>query len=167
MPEDLLLELECPITVAGRLENIEDLMRVVIREVGWAVEGMRGSSLAFENAWQRIAKDVARGRAPEIHDGRSSFVEAFELRLNQIRGAHRLASSLRSLDREDVPDPDVLLTEIAGLERLKVNVIDRWRTVDDLEELAVEHYPLSASRLEALAASHPPPQAWFEEGTPI
>ena len=42
MPEDLLLELETAGPVAGSLANAGDLMRVVGREVSWAVEGMKG-----------------------------------------------------------------------------------------------------------------------------
>jgi hypothetical protein len=167
MPEDLLLGLESAVPVAGRLANIDDLMRVVIRELGWAMEDMVGSALVFENAWRRIIKDIARGQSPAIHAARPSLVETLELRLDHIRSTHRLAASLRGLGREDVPNPDVLLAEIAGLERLKASVFDRWQTLDDLEALAVEYYPLSASRLEALATSHPPPQTWYDEGTPI
>ena len=70
MPEDLLLELETATSVAESLENIEDLFRVVVREVGWAVEGMKGSARAFENAWRRIILDVARGHTAEIQEAR-------------------------------------------------------------------------------------------------
>src|SRR5262249_10835750 len=99
MPEDLLLELEPAAPVVGSLENIEDLMRVVVRELGLAVEGMKGSALTFEHAWRRIVLDVARGQTTEMHAIRPGLLRAFEKRLRQVKDTHTLATWLRKLGR--------------------------------------------------------------------
>jgi hypothetical protein len=164
MPEDLLLELEPAAPVAESLENIADLRHEAMRQalhVGLAVKGMRGSAVTFENIWRRIVLDVAKGQTTEMQAARPRLLSAFEKRLAQLKDTHVLAAWLRKLGSADVPDPDILLPEIAGLERLKANVFDRWQSADDLERLAVEHYPLSQTQLEQIAAMHPPPPEWY------
>ena len=148
MSEDLLLELETAAPVAGSLENIEDLLRVVVRGVGWAVEGMKGSAFAFENAWRRIVLDVARGQTAEIQAARPRFLSAFEKRFGRLKRTYAVASWLHKPGGAGVQDPDALLSEIAGMERLKAGVFDRWQTADDLEDLAARDYPLTTADLD-------------------
>src|SRR5207247_538100 len=91
MPEDLLLELETAAPVAGSLENVEDLVRVVAREMGWAVQGMKESALTFENAWRRIITDVAKGETTEIQTLRPRLLNSFAQRLSLLKRIHALA----------------------------------------------------------------------------
>jgi hypothetical protein len=161
MPEDLLLELEAA-PVAGRLENIEDLMRVVVREVGGAVEDMKESARTFESAWQRLIVEVAKGKTAEIQADRTRLLDLFNKQLGRLKQTHSLAAWLKNLGGANVPDPDVLLPEIAGMERLKTSVLDRWQSADDLEKLAAAHYPLSQTRLQQIASAHAPPAEWYQ-----
>jgi hypothetical protein len=165
MPEDLLVQLEtAPPSVAGRLENIEDLVRVVIREVGWAVEGMQGSVSVFENAWRRIVLDVAQGRTAEMQMVRQRLLQAFAKRLDLLKRTHALAGDLRKVHgQETIPDPDILLPEIAGMERLKADVFDRWQTSDDLEDLAARDYPLTTADLDRIGPLRRPPASYYAE----
>jgi hypothetical protein len=162
MPEDLLLELETTAPVAGRLENIEDLMRVVVREVGGAVEDMKGSASAFESAWQRLIVEIAKGKTAEIQADRPRLLGIFEKQLGRLKQTYSLAAWLNKLGSANVPDPAALLPEIAGMERLKTSVFDRWQSADDLEQLAVSHYPLSQARLQQIAIEHAPPAEWYQ-----
>ncbi len=127
MSEDLLLELEAAGPVAENLENIEDLVRVVVREVGWAVEGMKGSALAFENGWRRMILDVAKGETTEMQAIRPRLLDAFERRLSLLKRTRALAAWLVALGRADTPNPDILAPEIASMERLKAHVFDHWQ----------------------------------------
>ena len=74
MSEDLLLELKAAAPIVADLEGLEkqgpvleQLWRLFLDQVGAAVEGMKGSSLAFENVWRRAVLDVAGGRTAEVH----------------------------------------------------------------------------------------------------
>ncbi len=163
MPEDLLQELETAAPVAGSLENIEDLVRIVVRQVGWAVEGMKGSALTFENGWRRIVMDVARGQTAEMQALRPQLMSAFEKRLSLLRQTHVLAKWLRDLGRANVPDPDALLPEIVGMERLKAAVFDLWQTADDLEDLAARDYPLTTADLDQIGPHRRPPASYYAE----
>ena len=162
MSVDLLEKLEAAAPVAGNLENIEDLIRVFAREVSYAVNGMKGSALLFEDVWRRLILDVAGGKTAETQAFRPRLLKAFEERLALLEHAYDRAAWLCQLGRADVSKPDVLLPEINGMEALKVNVFDRWQSTEDLERLAVEYYPLTQARLETIAAAHCP----LRNGTP-
>lgn len=162
MSEDLLLELETTAPVAGRLENVEDLLRVLSREVRGAVEGVKGSASAFETIWRRTISEVAKGRTAEMQAARPRLLSAFEKRLHLLKQIQVLTGWLSRLNEMDAPDSSVLALEIEGMEQLKTRVFERWQTTDDLEKLAVEHYPLSQSRLQQIAATHAPPPEWYQ-----
>jgi hypothetical protein len=164
MPEDLLPELEPAPAVAESLENVEDLVRVIARNVSMAVEGMKGTARAWENAWRNVmVRDVAKGQTAEIHAERPRLLNAFERRLSLLKNTHAFAKWLRELGRADEPDPDILLPEIAGMERLKANVFDRWQTAEDLEDLAARNYPLTTADLDQIGPGRRPPASYYAE----
>jgi hypothetical protein len=166
MPEDLLLELETPPPVAGSLQSIEDLAREVLlhaNQVAMAVDGMKGSALTFENIWRRIIVQVANGQTKEMQLAHPRLVSAFQKRLGLLKQTHTLATWLRNLGRADVPDPDVLLSEIAGLERLKSTVFDQWETAENLEDLAARDYPLTTADLDQIGPQRRPPGSYYAE----
>jgi len=163
MPENVLLELETAPPVAGNLENIEDLVRVVRRELAWAVEGIKGSAIAFDRTWRRIVMAVARGETAQMQAARPGLVIAFEQRLSQLKETQNLAAWLHTPGAANGPSPDVLLPDIVGMERLKARVLDRWQTADDLEELAARDYPLSSADLDRLGPPRRPPASYYAE----
>lgn len=163
MPEDLLLELETVASASDNLQNIEDLVRVMSREVTSAVERIRGSAQSFEEAWRRIVVEVAKGQTIEMHAARPRLLNALAKRLKLLKESHTLASWLRKLGRVEVSDSDVLLPDIAGLERLKTNVFDRWQTPEDLEDLAARDYPLTTAHLEQIGQQRRPPASFYAE----
>jgi hypothetical protein len=169
MPDDLVLELKSgapspvDMEVLEKQEHaLEHLWHVYLGQVNAAVEGMKGSGLAFENNWRRIILDVAEGRTAEMQAARPRLLTALEHWLDLLKRAHALAQRLRrEHGTEQVAEPDVLLPEIAALEQLKAGVFDRWQTAEDLERLAVEYYPLSQSQLRRIAATSAPPADWY------
>lgn len=165
MPEDLLQALETPPAVCGNLETIADLERIAMRELGWAVEGMKGSAAIFENAWRRIVLEVAKRQTAEMQAARPRLLAALDNRLRLLRQTHALASSFRRLNRPDSPDPSILDSEIAALERLKASAFDRWQTPEDLEDLAARDFPLSTAELDKLGPTRRPPPSFYAADT--
>jgi hypothetical protein len=163
MPEDLLQELQIGNPAAESLEKIEQLVLVHERDVGLAVEGMRGSFRVFENIWQQIVMDVAKGQTTEVQTARQQLLLAFQKRLNLLRLYHALATLLHESDKMCTPAPDVLAPEIAGLERLKAEVFDRWQSAEDLEELAARDYPLTTEYLDRVGPNRQPPASYYAE----
>jgi hypothetical protein len=163
MPADLLRGLETAGPVVGSLENVADLVRVVARELSGAVEGMQGSAGTFENAWRRIVVEVATGKTAEMQAVRQRLLDAFEKRLSLLRQAYELASWLSKLGRADVPNPEIVRAEIAGMERLKATVFERWQSPEDLEDLAARDYPLTTADLDRLGPHRRPASSWYTE----
>lgn len=163
MSEDLLLELGPPPQLAESLGKIEKLLLVHERDVIRAIEGMQGSARAFENTWRQIVLHVARGNTAEMQAARPHLLKALETRLAQLRLYQALATALHKQGRTDVPNPDVLLPEIEGLERMKTQVFASWETAEDLEDLAARDYPLTTADLDKIGPHRRPPASYYQE----
>jgi hypothetical protein len=169
MPEGLLLEeLENAAPVAESLEKIEDTLRDVAGKLGWVAERMNGTARLYENAWRRIVTNVAKGQTAEMQAARPRLLSAFENWLGLLRQAHALLGRYPERGWTALPNPDVLLPEIAGMERLKARVFDHWQSADDLEDLAARDYPLTTADLDRIGPHRRPPESWYaEEGKPF
>jgi hypothetical protein len=171
MPENLLLELEAAAPLAVDLEGLEkqgpaleQLWGVYLNQVGTAVERLKDSAQIFENAWREVILSVARGHTGEMQALRPQIMSTFERCLSALKGVHALAGKLRrSHGDQAVPDPDILLPEIAGMERQKTRVFDRWRTAEDLEDLAARDYPLTTADLDQIGPQRRPPASYYAE----
>jgi hypothetical protein len=168
MPEDLLLGLETAAPVTGSLDNIRDLLKIARREFGWAAEGIKGTTLKFEKAWQRIVLDVSRGQTERMHALRPQLLLHFQSGLDFLKKAQATALALRRTDRADVPHGDVILAEMAGMERFKARVFDLWQTAEDLEDLAARDYPLTTADLDEIGPHRrPAPSYYADESKPF
>ncbi len=162
MADSVLLELETAPQIAESLEYIHEFVHADARMVS-AVEGMRGSTELFENAWRRMVIDVAKGQTAEIQSARTQLLSAFEKRLRLLKETNAVAGFLIEMGTPGVADPHVLEPEIVGMERLKACVFDRWQTADDLEDLAARDYPMTTADLDQIAPQHRPPASWYAE----
>ena len=168
MPEGLLLEeLENAAPVAESLEKLEeiwDVLRVAAGEMGRVAERMNGrTAVLFENAWRRIVTNVAKGQTAEMQAARPRLLSAFEKWLGLLRQAHALLTRYHKRGWTELPNPDVLLPEIAGMERLKARVFDHWQSAEDLEDLAARDYPLPTADLDQIGPQRRPPESWYAE----
>jgi hypothetical protein len=125
--------------------------------------GRGGHEGVGSNAWRRIVQEVATGETKEVQAARPRLLGAFEKRLGLLKQTHALASWLSKLGRADVPEFDGLLTEIAGMEKLKANVLDRWQTAEDLEDLVARDYPLTSADLDRIGPHRRPPASFYTE----
>jgi hypothetical protein len=167
MPEGLLLEeLENTTPVAGGLEKLEeiwDALRGVAGKVGWVAERMTGTALRFESAWRQTVANVAKGQTAEMQAARPRLLSAFENWLGLLRQAHVLLTRFHKRGWTELANPDALLPEIAGMERLKARVFDHWQSADDLEDLAARDYPLTTADLDQIGPQRRPPGPWYAE----
>jgi hypothetical protein len=169
MPADILAELMPVATPKSSLSRIEEVIRDAmaeegaIRDLDGAVEGLQGSAHEFQQVWLRVLNYVAKGQTAEMHAARQRLLDAFDERLRLLRLTHAVAIGLRMGGCPAVPAADVLLPEIAAIERLKATVFDHWHTAEDLEDLAARDYPLKTSELDQLGPSRRPPASWFAE----
>lgn len=164
MPEALMLEeLENAERVAESLEKIENALRDAVQVVGRTAEKLKGTALAFENAWRRIVTNVAKGQTADMHAARPELMSHFEKRLNLLKQAHVLLARFHDQGRTDLPEPGYLLSEIAAMNELKARVFDPWQSTEDLEDLAARDYPLNTSDLDRIGPQRRPPASWYAE----
>jgi hypothetical protein len=167
MPSELLQELELvgsqEADVDRALELMSSATRIIVEVTREVARDMAGSARTFEGIWRHVVLEVAKGQTVEMQAARPRLRDAFEKRIRQLKFVHDAATELTERGETDVPNPDHLLPEIAGMERLKAAVFDRWQTADDLEALAVRDYPLSTADLERIGQHRQPPQEWYEE----
>jgi hypothetical protein len=172
MPLDLLAELEAATPPPPeQLEHTDQLLQVfqqIVQRVNWGVEHCKGSVVLFERIWRTIVAAVAEGRMAEVQATREPFLKAVEDRLRVLKTTHTQATKVRAMGIPGTPDPAVLLPELAGMEKLKTRVCDRWQTADDVEDLAARDYPLTTADLDRIGPKHRPPASWYsEEGKPF
>jgi hypothetical protein len=171
MPEDLLLKLEMTAPVAEDFEELEKQEPVLeqrwhtfLGQVDLGVKRLNGLAHAFEDVWRDMVLYVVKGNTEEVQAVRPELLRIFERCLGVLRRAHALVGRLRkSHSNEAVPEPSVLLPEIAGMERLKVSVFDRWQTAADLEDLAARDYPLTTADLDQIGPQRRPPASYYAE----
>ena len=164
MPEaSLLEELENTDWAAESLEKVEDALRDARRVVGRIAEKMKGTALAFENAWRKIVANVAKGQTAEMQAARPGLLNDFEKWLGLLKQAHALLTRFQNQGWTDLLDPDLLLPVIADMQRLKVRVFDPWQSAEDLEDLAARDYPLTTADLDRIGPQRHPPASWYAE----
>jgi hypothetical protein len=167
MPEGLLLEeLENAAPVAGSLEHLEEIwgtLRGVAGTLGRVAECMSGTALRFENAWRQVVTNVAKGQTAEMQAARPRLLSAFENWLGLLKQAHALLTRYHKRGWTELPNPDVLLPEIAGMERFKARVLGPWQSAEDLEDLAARDYSLTTADLDQIGPHRRPPESWYAE----
>jgi hypothetical protein len=156
-------ELETADSLLETLQKIDDALRSNARAGRRVIESMKGTALAFEDEWRRIVAHVAKGQTAEMQADREGLLNEFEKRLHFLRKTHAQLSGLHKRNPTDIPDPDFLLPEIAGMERLKSRVFDHWQSAEDLEDLAVRDYPLTTADLDRIGPQRRPPDSWYAE----
>ncbi|MHB1421675.1 MAG: hypothetical protein ACYC3I_00485 [Gemmataceae bacterium] len=163
MPKELFFEeLEPAEALSESIEKVHDDLRRGIYKIGRILEGMKGTALAFENAWRKIVTNVARGQTAEMQAERTGLLNEFEKRLGILKKGYALLTREKKEGWTDL-DPDFLLPEIASMERLKARVFDLWQSADDLEDLSARDYPLTTADLDQIGAQRRPPDSWYAE----
>ena len=107
---------------------------------------------------ERLLHDAGMtSRVEELQAGREEFRKIYDVYLGVIEWYGTLAGSLGS----------PLATEFERIaeevRNQREELFGSWITFDDLCKLVIEVIQPSRDRLRAFAASHPPPQSWFDE----
>jgi hypothetical protein len=120
----------------------------------------------FKEIWDACCQGVAAGEATDSHTSRDAIADLLKRRMAF------LATTLSQVKEmgEELNEPfereeDKLLAELAHVQRIQREIFDRWRTAEDLEELAAETTALSASAFDALAQKLGPPTEWLRQGS--
>ena len=112
-------------------------------------------------AWREECVDVMQGDKPPLDPAATkkllgSLIEASRRGPDIFRTASALLS-------HEISGMDEMRHAFAKIERLHARLLERWHTPEDLEDIAAEELAPSAEQLDAVAARHGFPQAWYDE----
>lgn len=179
MPEQLLPELRQEMHdldvalgalegIAAQLEAAQRLREVFLRLVRELVSSVRLFPEEMRDRWQHLCQIGMAGRAEEVHAQRETLRQQFQVRLDFVGSALRVASACAGLGGGDVTGETDLREVSRQLETLRDEIFSRWETLEDLEDLLAARFPLPAAKLEALGERHQPATAWYnQEGKPF
>ncbi len=137
------------------LAAVDEARRLILARAGEVVAEAVAAARRVITRWREECVAVARGETARVHALRDQLRAEAEARLNDLNAARPLAGGAEAFDGAE--------------QELRVflgRVFPRWNTPDDLEELAVEWFPLSNERLLRLAVESPAPPAWHQQDAP-
>jgi DNA repair exonuclease SbcCD ATPase subunit len=117
--------------------------------------------------WSAYCDAVIQGDTKEVQELRAEFASQVD---DALKGVEETLASLREA-REDLAfgsdEETQLLQARAETEALRQRVLNRWQTVEDLEDVVAEWTAATTEQVDAVARKYGPPTAWFEQGEPL
>ena len=112
------------------------------------------------DAWNHVCREaIQNGSAEELHATRDDYHAVLLGHLKILDGYLMLSGRFG----EGHFHPERLTRFRDQLQAHYDALFPRWQTLDDLEGILLERISPSNDQLKALAATHPPPQAWYDE----
>jgi len=122
----------------------------------------------MRRTWEELCRAGMAGKAADVHAAREGLLHRFEARLHLVDRVAAVAKMVTALTGLEMPGLERLPQAAAELVRLKESIFARWETLEDLEDMLAERFPLPNAKLEVLGRQYRPPQAWFDqEGKPF
>ena len=113
--------------------------------------------------WKKVSESALRSGAEELHNIRDKVELVWRLKASLLDDIERIGERvLRATGQE--PRAWSNLERAKGVvKEFELGVLNRWQTLDDLEDLLLAPVQLSDGTLKALAKKFPPPQSWYGE----
>lgn len=140
-----------------RAQLLADVTRLLRQWTG----SLTGSLDRLQAIWTEFCQMALRGEAAEAHEMRDRFLETVARRVASLKEA--LAAAQSPDAGGELPEVDVLRRELAGLERLYHKICHRWKSAEDLEDLAAESTAPTAEQFAAVRKKHGFPAAWYAQ----
>jgi hypothetical protein len=121
-------------------------------------EYARGVSAAWDLACRGA---VQSGIAEDLHAARGDYQTALLAHLKILDGWLTLLSRFPHEYPRDFAEKIISCRD--ELQSHYDLLFPRWQTLEDLEAILLERASIPNERLKELAATYPPPQAWYDE----
>ena len=141
----------------------DSLLELFKREVKCLIPSLTASLDRIFLAWDQLSVAGRSGRTSEVDAARNQLQASVQLKLRLAERALTYCEILHVQTGETLAERKDLVRSYEKLQRFKTEVLDRWQSLEDLEEILVENFPLSAERLEKTAANCQPPASWYQE----
>jgi hypothetical protein len=90
--------------------------------------------------WARLQQEGWAGHAAEVHAERASLARSVESKLNLLAHAQRAAALFPLLAGNALPEETRLPEAHNQISAIKTGVLDRWTTLEDLEDLLAQSF---------------------------
>jgi hypothetical protein len=149
--------------LGARKSQIDSSAQQYAIEVQQAVTKALGEVAKLDEAWRYICHEVLEGRTAQMQVERDRFLHAYEEWLHVLDEARELVHFAQRVARRDLPELAQLEHEANVRGRTLKDLIARWQTGEDLEDLAAESIAPSAEKLEAIRRQYGFPEAWYND----
>src|SRR5262249_8278253 len=112
------------------------------RAVQEAIRPLLGAVGLFDASWQLLCQEVLAGKILDMPRVREAFLDAFKEHLRFLRVAQGLARFAERIAESGLPEAKQLDAEAEVLGQKLTKLAARWRTAEDLEDLAAESIEL-------------------------
>ncbi len=113
--------------------------------------------------WEQLCELAYIAGAGILQPYRPAIEQSYQFKRENLALAVKLVSRVKNAVGIDLVGADRLPAAAEAIERFRAAVLDKWASLEDLEELLVESFPLSSADLKIVAAKSPPPQSWYDE----
>ena len=114
--------------------------------------------------WERTSRAAAETRRlDDLHAARDDYHDLLKGHLRLLEDYLALTELHQKVLGSNPVWADELRRAVDTLRTLYAELFPRWQTASDLHQIVIEKLTLPAERLRALAATYPPPAAWYEE----
>ncbi len=117
----------------------------------------------MRKAWGSLCQTVYDGRAAQAHTQRDEFEAGCKLRLSLLGRVFTVLNAPPTSEVVEAEWANQILLQLGEAHKLFRKIFGAWKTQEDLEHLAAQDFPLGSRELKKIAASHPPPAAWYEQ----
>ena len=129
--------------------------------------------------WRRAcANAVQSGTVDEIQRLRDDYQKVLLAHIKIIEGYLSLITEFDLNERDHMlfgpSDDEFRPTYPERMAQIRISLqahydrlFPRWQTIDDLEQIVLETVSPSSENLKALAATHSPPQSWYDESVDL
>jgi hypothetical protein len=119
--------------------------------------------LAIEMLWNNLSSVAYQFGAEALHHSRRDFEQQHTARVELLDKVLNAASDYRSRFGQSATGAEKITACRELLGRMRIAILDRWVTLEDLEDLLLEKLTLPNETLKEIAKRNPPPQSWYDE----
>jgi hypothetical protein len=144
-------------------KSLDSAADAYAREVEEAVRRVLDSPPNFDEGWRLVCGEVLAGKADEVQAARDPFLRLFHAHLANLEEWREVVSRAGRRVGHELGVAARLKAEVEALEGKLGRLEARWRTAEDLDDLAAESIPLPEAKLEAVRQKYGYPQAWYDQ----
>ena len=151
---------------SGQLKDVIELDREEYSRLAIEVKRIALDFISqFDALWTQ-KKDQALESddgAKKLHESRAQVVERFQSRTEWVKKLKYFDEKHRTKLGEPLVDAKSFLVWDQQHDEFQRDVLDRWQTLDDLEEILLDPYRIPIDTLRDIAVKSRPPQSWFDD----